>query len=107
MLKAPAPPRVGVRLSTDRRRAAPGVAERVGPLQRPPDRNSSMIVATLRLLLFAIRTTRRNIVVAPGGVLGISSIVFHMLFCLLLSIAAPGVRSEEHTSELQSPCNLV
>ena len=49
------------------------------------------MVATLRLLLFAIRTTRRNIVVAPGGVLGISSIVFHMLLCLLLSVVAPGV----------------
>jgi hypothetical protein len=49
------------------------------------------MVATLRLLLFAIRTTRRNIVVAPGGALRISSVVFQVLLCLLLSVVAPGV----------------
>ena len=76
---------------TGARHRKAGAVERAGPLQRLPDRTSSTIVATLRLLLFAIRTTRRNIVVAPGGVLGISSIVFHMLLCLLLSVVAPGV----------------
>jgi hypothetical protein len=76
---------------TGARHCKAGAAECVGPLQRLPDRTSSTILATLRLLLFAIRTTRRNIVVAPGGVLGISSLVFHMLLCLLLSVVAPGV----------------
>src|SRR5256885_10901340 len=36
-----------------------------------------------------------------------SAMVGHSPFAIATAVALPAARSEEHTSELQSPCNLV
>src|SRR5256885_9494474 len=56
------------------------------------------------LIARGVRATAENVIVAPGAK--------PMLFAAALALIEPGdevltPRSEEHTSELQSPCNLV
>src|SRR5256885_9866361 len=65
-----------------------------------------MIRRPPRSTLFPYTTLFRSLFVARRIVGGTSDIIRSEYPCYTLH-GLPGLRSEEHTSELQSPCNLV
>src|SRR5256885_11892930 len=70
-----------------------------------------MIRRPPRSTLFPYTTLFRSSREAPD-VVGVSigtqmQLLAGLTFCKMIKEAFPHIRSEEHTSELQSPCNLV
>src|SRR5256885_2527176 len=72
-------------------------------IRRPP--RSTLFPYTTLFRSHGISTTNASLALTNWTVLGAATEVSPGFFQLFDSL--PTVRSEEHTSELQSPCNLV
>src|SRR5205807_8541971 len=68
------------------------------------------IVLVFTVLLFEFRNFSAPIAILSSALLSISGVFFALLITgktINLASIMGAIRSEEHTSELQSPCNLV
>src|SRR5205807_3568264 len=94
-------PLVSVRRQAPRSRH--GDAHGSSPQHQPPRLAAVAIAAPARRALGALRSQR----ILHFLLQNLRDEFAHPLPQPLLQTLPPGIRSEEHTSELQSPCNLV